>query len=312
MSGGIWAQIAEKMHDATMDYASLASNLYNSKFQRQNARKALQHQMAFDKNGIQWRVNDAIQAGLHPLYALGANTQSAVQNMFSPNDFQSPSKGQLMDLSQFGALATEQARLSNENLRLQNEKLKLQNLSYEFEKSKSSRGSSVSVNSKVIKNPPVGFDQAIQNMFSFSRVGDHLEISPSTDINTDDLGAWFSYPRFFYGKWVPSNDDIENTEAWLNSPQSPYYAELKPDERWVSDWHFGSGNRFKKRTYNADNTSDFPVISAFEKAIREYYRYERETRANDRRYSKKGGGRYQKYNPVTKKWYNPKTFENYK
>ncbi len=32
--------------------------------------------MSLHKNGIQWRVEDAKKAGLHPLYALGANTAS--------------------------------------------------------------------------------------------------------------------------------------------------------------------------------------------------------------------------------------------
>ena len=38
-----------------------------------------QNQLKFAKNAIQWKVNDARKAGIHPLYALGAPTMS-----FSP------------------------------------------------------------------------------------------------------------------------------------------------------------------------------------------------------------------------------------
>lgn len=251
----MWAQIAEKMHDATMDYASLASNLYNSKFQRQNARKALQHQIAYDKNGIQWRVNDAIQAGLHPLYALGANAQSAVQNMFSPNDFQAPSKGQLMDLSQFSSLATEQARLSNENLRLQNEKLKLQNQAYELEKNKTS--SRASASSKSLKNPPTGFDNSVQNLFSFSVLGSgdkrRIIINPSDNINVDDLGTFFAYPRFFSDKWSLNSYGVDIALDYLNDSRSPYGKMLAPNERWVRNWSWSTGNEFVIHKFNPSN-----------------------------------------------------------
>lgn len=50
---------------------------------RQNARDAQAHaarqealQREFAQNGISWKVEDAKRAGIHPLYALGASTQS--------------------------------------------------------------------------------------------------------------------------------------------------------------------------------------------------------------------------------------------
>lgn len=41
-----------------------------------NARKQMHMQKEFAQNGIQWKVEDAKKAGIHPLYALGANTMS--------------------------------------------------------------------------------------------------------------------------------------------------------------------------------------------------------------------------------------------
>ncbi len=40
------------------------------------AKKDRKAQLAYAQNGIQWRVNDAKKAGIHPLYALGASTPS--------------------------------------------------------------------------------------------------------------------------------------------------------------------------------------------------------------------------------------------
>lgn len=63
--------------------ASLASSLFGKssadKANKQNARLAQQQyeqQKEFAQSGIQWKVDDAKKAGIHPLYALGANTVS--------------------------------------------------------------------------------------------------------------------------------------------------------------------------------------------------------------------------------------------
>lgn len=50
--------------------------LFNRKANRQNE----QAQRDFAQHGVQWKVEDAKRAGIHPLYALGANTTS-----FSPS-----------------------------------------------------------------------------------------------------------------------------------------------------------------------------------------------------------------------------------
>lgn len=47
----------------------------NSKAEKQ-AEKQAQLQKEFAQNAVQWKVADATKAGIHPLYALGANTTS--------------------------------------------------------------------------------------------------------------------------------------------------------------------------------------------------------------------------------------------
>jgi hypothetical protein len=61
--------------------ASLGSALLGASSERDAQRRAEQQaqlerdtQREFAQNGIRWKVEDAKQAGIHPLYALGANT----------------------------------------------------------------------------------------------------------------------------------------------------------------------------------------------------------------------------------------------
>jgi len=56
----------------------LSNRQANENREAQSANQARQEalQREFAQNGIQWKVEDAKKAGIHPLYALGANTQS--------------------------------------------------------------------------------------------------------------------------------------------------------------------------------------------------------------------------------------------
>lgn len=48
----------------------------NNATQMQIAQQQMAAQREFAQNGVQWKVEDAKRAGIHPLYALGANTVS--------------------------------------------------------------------------------------------------------------------------------------------------------------------------------------------------------------------------------------------
>lgn len=63
-------------------------------------------QREFGQNAIQWKVADAKKAGVHPLYALGANTTS-----FSPISVSSPDAGK----TDFGSLGQDLSRASMAN-----------------------------------------------------------------------------------------------------------------------------------------------------------------------------------------------------
>lgn len=95
--------------------------------------KNRQLQREFAQTGIQWKVEDAKKAGIHPMYALGAPTMSpAIQTMQDPLGSAISSMGQDISRAKFATaeptsrnvaviegLAVERAGLQNEVLRAQ-------------------------------------------------------------------------------------------------------------------------------------------------------------------------------------------------
>lgn len=55
---------------------SVIGGLFGKDSQEDQMEAQIQAQKEFAKKGIRWRVEDATKAGIHPLYALGANTTS--------------------------------------------------------------------------------------------------------------------------------------------------------------------------------------------------------------------------------------------
>lgn len=96
--------------------------------------KNIQLQKDFAQQGIRWKVADAKEAGIHPLYALGANTMS-----FTPSSFQvEPDYSMANGLSRIGQNVSraiesrmtseerERNDLTKENMKLQNDMLRAQ------------------------------------------------------------------------------------------------------------------------------------------------------------------------------------------
>ena len=127
------------------DVASGVLGLVGNKNTNDKSASLAQQQIAYQKelaqNQIQWRVEDAKKAGLHPMAALGLQSTS-----FSPvsANFQSPDYSFLSSMGQNAGyaavkakdrqaqaeavkLAQEQAMLQTENMELQNEGLRTEN-----------------------------------------------------------------------------------------------------------------------------------------------------------------------------------------
>lgn len=114
----------------------LLSNKANEKANKQaeaNALRQEQLQKEFAQSGIQWKVADAQKAGIHPLYALGANTVSYSPTTVgsTPNNFDflgdaGQNVGRAIQAAQsnparINALQLTAAQLQNEGLKLDND-----------------------------------------------------------------------------------------------------------------------------------------------------------------------------------------------
>lgn len=67
----------------------IASSIIGSNKAEANAKRQEQLQREFAQSGIQWKVEDAKKAGIHPLYALGANTIAYQPSTVGGSDFSS-------------------------------------------------------------------------------------------------------------------------------------------------------------------------------------------------------------------------------
>lgn len=116
--------------------ASLLGGLFGNKSSKDTARENAAFQKEFAQQGIQWKVADAKKAGIHPLYALGAQTHSfnpvVMQDSLGPalsSAGQDISRAMQAAATQpqraaadatsavLGKLAIERATLENEELR---------------------------------------------------------------------------------------------------------------------------------------------------------------------------------------------------
>lgn len=65
--------------------SSIFGGIMGQKNQEKQQQQAYENQKEFAQSGIQWKVEDAKKAGIHPLYALGANTHSFASQISGSN-----------------------------------------------------------------------------------------------------------------------------------------------------------------------------------------------------------------------------------
>lgn len=95
---------------------------------KQAANKQYKHQKEFAQQGIKWRVEDAERSGIHPLYALGAQTTSYSPVQVGSSDFGAMGQniGRAIDSTRSNpekadALALTASQIQLEGLQLDNE-----------------------------------------------------------------------------------------------------------------------------------------------------------------------------------------------
>jgi len=109
---------------------SAGSSLLGGFMASKQADKADRRQIEFAKNGIRWKVEDAKRAGVHPIYALGANTVSYSPTQAGDMGIAQAGQdiGRAIDTSlsqpeRNSRIAQRSAELQLQNMELQNTKL---------------------------------------------------------------------------------------------------------------------------------------------------------------------------------------------
>lgn len=117
--------------------ASLLGGIFGGNSAKKQQQAQLDLQEDFAKKGIQWRVKDAQKAGIHPLYALGAQTSQFSPIAITGNDFGAGVAAAGQDIgraidatrtagSQAGAIQKTMQDLTVQRMGLENELLSAQ------------------------------------------------------------------------------------------------------------------------------------------------------------------------------------------
>lgn len=209
-----------------------AQGYYNS--QMDFAREQAQFQQDYAKNVMQWRVEDAKKAGIHPLAALGVSNPSyspvsspsapAIQDSsafdtgseFGQNlnraSFQAKTQAQQLQSARLGM---EQINLQNRGLELDNDfkMLQIQQLASQLQNAAASSAPSPEVNAKnpISGSPSPFMDKPIvRDGWLMDERGRKIGIIPSEPLSsrTEDklVVEWIPWAgsavRAFKGKWL--------------------------------------------------------------------------------------------------------------
>lgn len=227
--------------------SSLLGGFLNKKFDNsaEIAKQNYEQQKEFAQNSIQWRVNDARQAGLHPLAALGTQGSYYTPSAQVGGD----------NMGQYVAQAGSEIGKAMQMLQLQNMQLQNDKLGAEIEGQKSDNMAKANVGFDYSKpemragNAVIGLNQGVhkddadivsESLFGIGAVpelirslGDQYSWDPSRvkrNLEADFPGItnYFTldYERNFSNAWRPSLK-MEPNDAFFKLPrklQKKFYA----------------------------------------------------------------------------------------
>lgn len=127
--GAIGGLLGQKASEKASAKAAAAANASQERIAQRN----IELQKEFAKTGIQWKVQDANKAGVHPLFALGANTHSFSPVSVGTSSPSIPDYGSSLSAMGQGignaieATASGSQRMANAMQSLQLERLALEN-----------------------------------------------------------------------------------------------------------------------------------------------------------------------------------------
>lgn len=191
----------------------LISNVFNSNSTAKTNQQNANLQREFAQNSISWRVQDAKNAGIHPLFALGSSTVSAQPSFVGnqPLDFGSAFHGMTQSLSSYDKTLQKQTIKKNE--------LELQQLA--------------------LQNERIRKDTALmgQNIFA-SGIKSQIPFSGANSIFTDNtaggvsntMDSRFSISKNAFGDWqkTPANDFSDQMSEGYIVPIREYVRSFNP------------------------------------------------------------------------------------
>lgn len=248
--------------------ASLASSLLGNKSAEKAREKESATQREFAQNGIQWKVEDARKAGVHPLYALGANTVSYSPQSVGGSDFSGLASagqdiGRAIDSTRSNdqrsqALATTIAQLQAEGLGIDND-IKRTELASKLATVRSQSGpplpSAASTNlwgldgagELAVDGPSLKL-QTRRDLTDPNAPSNIPGSGPSVAFNRNNYGGWdptippelaesYEQDKIGYLKWLATNRILPNFSDPDFRPQIPHKWNEKVvwDRKW-QDW----------------------------------------------------------------------------
>jgi len=209
------------------------SNKANAKINAEN--NALQEKFA--QEGIRWKVADAKKAGIHPLYALGAQTTS-----FQPSSIGHQPNSISENLSRAGqsldrAIATKGTRLERLNERLLETQIRGQEIDNDKKASDLARTSGAQVSPPFPTSVHKGVDAGVPNSSQLFMNPDGTKtLWPSVDAKQAIEDSLYEYEHMFHNRLIPfatGQSDIHGNPAkgwrgWLR----PYVGLKRYTNKW--------------------------------------------------------------------------------
>lgn len=251
---------------------SVISGITGANAAKKAADKQYRQQKEFAQNGIQWKVEDAKQAGIHPLYALGANTVSyspvAVGNTNPLSGLAQAGQdiSRAVDVTRSAsakvdAITATQQALATERMGLENELLRSQiaKTRQESNPPMPTAGDRMLIdgqgNSPLVKTSPMA-RQASSGGAPSQEAGAVSEMGylrtptgwapvmskDAKDRSEDDVGAELAWslrnrllPSVGFGHQPPADIKLKDNQFWRWNPaKQEYYIETRSNSRWMT------------------------------------------------------------------------------
>lgn len=202
--------------------ASLASSLFGNKSANKQAKQNMRHQKEFAQKGIQWKVKDAKAAGIHPLFALGAQTHS-FSNVAGGNDYTGLAQagqdiGRAIDATRNGKERVDAYTSELQKLQLQRGHMENQLLAIQIAKTKQAGHppASPSPNNPHLipgQGDSPGIENKAMERQGWDNANPHREAGAISEIGYSQSGTGYA-PVFSKDFTDRSEDDIAAKIGW--------------------------------------------------------------------------------------------------